>query len=364
MVEWLAGNRIRGTSTERTTTTGFNPVTAVAGGWKELDRTTLGSAGLNIDVNAFGNKRYYMILHSAFTTGSPDIRLQLGDSSALSTGNVYAGRWSENGSTPDSENNTTSSLIYDSVGSTFNHKFCVGYIANLATKEKLVINHSVDSDGTSAGVAPKRSEFAGKWVETTDPLDRLRVFGSSNFAIGDEVVVLGWDPADTHTTNFWEELASVTAVGGTETFETGTFTAKKYLWVQAWIEGDTTNNGLDFYVNSDTGTNYAQRYSDNGGVDGAPTSTNQMFYGGGNSTTEKFFMNAFIINNSANEKLGIANVHNLITAGAGAAPTRRENVGKWITTGSQITKVGFKNRAATTGQNITAGSIIKVWGSD
>jgi hypothetical protein len=89
-----------------------------------------------------------------------------------------------------------------------------------------------------------------------------------------------------------------------------------------------------------------------------------MLYGGGNSTTEKFFMNAFIINNSANEKLGIAHINNLITAGAGTAPTRRETVGKWSNTSTQITKVGFKNRAATTGQNITAGSIIKVWGSN
>ena len=58
MVEWLAGNRIRGTSTERTSTTGFNTVAAVAGGWKELGRTTLGSAGDIIDVTSLADKRY------------------------------------------------------------------------------------------------------------------------------------------------------------------------------------------------------------------------------------------------------------------------------------------------------------------
>jgi hypothetical protein len=62
MVEWLAGNRIRGTSTERTSTTGFNPVTAVAGGWVELGRTTLGSAGDTNSVASLADKRYYMIL--------------------------------------------------------------------------------------------------------------------------------------------------------------------------------------------------------------------------------------------------------------------------------------------------------------
>ena len=63
MVEWLAGNRIRGTNAERTSTTGFNSIPAVAGGWVELGRTTLGSAGDDITVSSLADKRYYMILN-------------------------------------------------------------------------------------------------------------------------------------------------------------------------------------------------------------------------------------------------------------------------------------------------------------
>ena len=41
-LKWLAGNRIEGTSADRTT--GTPAIPATAGGWKELSRTTLGSA--------------------------------------------------------------------------------------------------------------------------------------------------------------------------------------------------------------------------------------------------------------------------------------------------------------------------------
>ena len=37
-------------------------------------------------------------------------------------------------------------------------------------------------------------------------LIQVELFDSS----GTEVVVLGWDPTDTHTDNFWEELGSAT----------------------------------------------------------------------------------------------------------------------------------------------------------
>jgi hypothetical protein len=52
-----------------------------------------------------------------------------------------------------------------------------------------------------------------------------------NSVTNSEAVVLGWDPADTHTSNFWEELASVDLSGGAaDILDSGTFTAKKYLW--------------------------------------------------------------------------------------------------------------------------------------
>ena len=59
MVEWLAGNRIRGTSAERTT---YSWIYQDVGGWKEVGRTTLGSAGTTIDVSSLPDKRYLMMV--------------------------------------------------------------------------------------------------------------------------------------------------------------------------------------------------------------------------------------------------------------------------------------------------------------
>ena len=73
------------------------------------------------------------------------------------------------------------------------------------------------------------------------------------------------------------------------------------------------------------------------------------------------FVNVFIINNSSNEKLGIAHAVNQNTAGAGNAPARQENALKWANTSSQITEIDFTN--AVTG-DFDSGSIVKVWGAD
>ena len=48
-------------------------VDAISGGWKELDRTTLGSAGDTISVTGLADKRYLMILGSKIPSGSSDL---------------------------------------------------------------------------------------------------------------------------------------------------------------------------------------------------------------------------------------------------------------------------------------------------
>ena len=334
------------------------------GGWKELKRTTLESAGDSIDVTSLPNKRYYMVLGNGLWDSAGGGYTQGDWRFNADTGGNYADRWSVNGG-GDGTNVNINRIHQGQIQNDMS--FQIGYISNLADKEKLMIGHQVNRYTAGSATAPERNEYVGKWANTTNVISGINFWnsGTGNWDIGSELVVLGWDPTDTHTTNFWEELASATAVGGTETFETGTFAAKKYLWVQAWIQGDGTNNGLDMYVNSDTGTNYSYRYSTNGAGDTTGTLVKQLLLGGGWASTEKFFMNAFIVNNSANEKLAIGHVvTNIGSTGAGNPPTRREETGKWANTSTQITKVGFKNRESTTGQNISAGSMIKVWGHD
>ena len=350
MVEWLAGNRIQGTSTERTTGAGFNPISAVAGGWKEVGRTTLGSSSSTITVSSLPDKKYYMALceFQADAVGGTDSAFRFNSDS----GSNYATRYSSNGGADNTAINQDDFYSNQSGGS--RDEFQVGYFSNLAGKEKLGITYVTHHGSSGAGTAPVRNEAVGKWANTTDSINSIQTYFSDGGAqAGDELVILGWDPADTHTTNFWEELASVNASGSSSTLSSGTITAKKYLWLQFY--SDNMGAGT-IRFNSDTGNNYSRRYSANGGSDVTSLSLGYLPIG---YTTTAIFHNIFIINNSANEKLCIIHDSERNTAGAGNAPYRMEEVGKWANTSSQITQIDLSQNS-----NFASSSILKVWGSN
>ena len=343
MVEWLAGNRITGTSTERTSTTGFNPVAGVVGGWKEVGRTTLGGTGA-LDVSSLADKRYLMyLLHKPSGGSAIDMRLN------SDTGTNYSRRYSNNGT--DNSNASQTGLFGGNLYFGDYNEFMVSYVSNVSTKEKLGIAHLVG--GNTAGTAPSRLEIVSKWDNTSTAIDRLTTSGSG-LPTGSELVVLGWDPADTHTSNFWEELYS----GSGTSIDTGVagFTAKKYLWIQIYQDG-LTSATAKMVLNGDTGSTNALRYS----LDGATDSTfinnsSGLLYRSGVTGDDEAFTNIFMINNSSQNKLAIT--HNVVsrTAGAGTAPNRQEIVNK-STVSAQITDIQL---TGTYGSN----SIMKIWGSD
>ncbi|MDC3251744.1 hypothetical protein OAU96_02415 [Planctomycetota bacterium] len=350
-IEWLAGNRLRGTTAER-------PVGILAspsvGGWVEVGRTTLGSAGDDITVSSLADKRYYMFLTSALNSGDNSLFLQMGNGS-VDTGSNYAQRFSNDGAADGSGVNQTKIFCGDNNTSP---KFNVGYIANLSAKEKLYQGWEVMQNTAGAGTAPRRMESTGKWANTSNPLDTINFNNTmgGSYDTGSEMVVLGWDPTDTHTTNFWEELASVDQTTGANTLSSGVFTSKKYLWIQCYLD---TNDGHDpvFRVGNTTvdTSNYAFRRNYNGGSDTTHTSQASIVIG---NTLTNCFHNIFIINNSANEKLIIYNGNSVSTAGAGTQPERTEVVGKWANTSSQIDIVDFYKSGASYKGNL------RVWGSD
>ena len=323
------------------------------GGWVELGRTTLGSAGDNITVSSLSNKRYYMILQ--------DIRASVNTTQGnwrfnSDTGTNYAGRRNYNGGT---DYTTTSSTYIESGGYDAGvPAFQISYVANYTSKEKLLQGHAGWSDATGAATAPNRQEITGKWANTSNAINEIisHNAGAGDYASGSELVVLGWDPADTHTNNFWEELASVNG-DGTGGFGTGSFTAKKYLWIQMWLD-PSTNQFPKLQFNSDGANNYSSRKSVNGAADATTTSFSGFDLV--NSTSTPSFINIFIINNSSNEKLGIAHSVDQNTAGAANAPNRDERVGKWANTSNQITSIDV---VPDTG-NYSTSSILKVWGAN
>jgi len=356
MVEWLAGNRIRGTSTERTSTSGFNPISAVSGGWKELGRTTLGSAGDVIDVTSLPDKRYYMILADFIADGRLDPRLTFN----ADTGSNYSQRTSYNGGS-DSTSTSRSDVSGANRQAGGTNLFGYYYISNLSSKEKLLQHWWANTHpGVGAGTAPERTEWVAKWTNTSNAVDQVTSTNADtgDFDTGSEVVVLGWD-TDNDNTNFWEELASVELTGTADTISSGTITAKKYLWVQFYQKSSGDSN-INMIFNNDTGSNYARRGSNDGGTDFTSTSSSALSFQT-SDTDSAHFLNMFIVNNSANEKLGISHGVTQNTAGAGNAPQRKEQVHKWANTSSQITEIDINN---TDSGSYASGTIMKVWGSD
>ena len=357
-MSYLDSKRIVGTNAQRT-----GSFTNVIGGWKEIGRTTLGSATDKIDVESLTNKRYYMVLfdHQGQANTNATIRVRYNNTG--NSDNEYAGRWSTNGASDSTYVNELSNFIGQHSEDT-SPKFRVSYIANLSNKEKLIQGRMVEQNTAGAGTAPNRAEDAEKWDNATDAISSIEYdvgAGTNSFNTGSEVVVLGYDPDDTHTDNFWEELASVELSSTASEIDSGTFTAKKYLWVQGFANAvSATDIVLEF--NSDTGNNYARRNSADGGTDTTATSQPHadMGYGIGSNSHNKFF-NSFIINNASNEKLMINHVMHSGGAGAGNAPSRNESVTKWANTSDQITQIKFQ---AIDSSGFGSGSFIKIWGSN
>ena len=350
-ITYKSGRRIQATAADFGTNGSGTP--AVAGGWKEVGRTIFGGGGSSISVTGIADKRYYMILNDTVQAGAGDHYLQFN----TDTGSNYSGRRSANGAADTTATSTSEFEANDQTNGSGN--LGVSYWSNLATKEKLGLGHFVSGSTAGAGNAPYRSEFTMKWANTSNAISSYQHKGNSNFNSGSEVVVLGWDDSDTHTTNFWEELADVSLSSTNTSLDSGTFTAKKYLWVQMYQKGMTGNNTL-YNFNSDTGSNYARRWKIDGGTEFTTGSTTGLMCHNAVGTQTDNFFNMFIVNNSANEKLVISHSAYTISTGAGSAPSREEHVGKWANTSSQITSIQFDHG----GSNFGIGSSIKVWGSN
>jgi len=332
-------------------------VGGAVGGWVELGRTTLGSDTSPITVSSLSDKRYYMLLCDYGTQGTNnDHSFRLNNDS----GSNYSERYNFNGGT---DGTFTSDTEININGGTANlRNFNVSYLANISSKEKLMISHAIQSNTSGATDTFTRSEIAAKWANTSSAVNRIDAVTTNGggYKSGDELVVLGWDPADTHTTNFWEELASVTTGSAGDTLQSGTISAKKYLWIQASYKNDGAAdiNALPRF-NGDGGANYSKRSSTNGGVENTRINRTWIDLESGGQTQR--FANMFIINNASTEKLCIYHQMDYGASGSGTAPNRIEGVAKWANTSSQITSIEWDQRDA---GDYAAGAELRVWGAD
>jgi hypothetical protein len=329
------------------------------GGWVELGRTTLGSTSDSITVSSLADKRYLMVLYHILDAGQANNKIRLGYSS-VDTGSNYSFRGSTNGASDATAINSNDINITQDQAD--DDKFGYYYIANLSSKEKLLQGWASErGDNIGSANPPARKEWVGKWTNSTNPIDTINQYNSAtgDYTSGSEVVVLGWDPADTHTNNFWEELASVELGSVNSTIDSGTFTAKKYLWFQVYVKGSSVANRMHLRMNNLSTGIYADTYSSNGTAYSTDINSGSARISNNNDTLPKF-VSGFMINNASNEKLGICHEIGQNTAGAGTAPNRTESVFKIANTSVQATSLQIINLSGTW----NTGSILKVWGAD
>tara|TARA_R110000824_G_C15159844_1_gene671784 strand:+ start:25 stop:1062 length:1038 start_codon:yes stop_codon:yes gene_type:complete len=337
----------------------YNFAAGEIGSWKEIDRETLIGSANDMTVGTFAQNRYYMILWNGIATGGTldDIYLQTGNTT-VDTGTSYAAR--VNNGNPDQEYPSVTNMLIDKNNGAFD-RFGYLYMTNIADQEKLLQGERIQSNGATATTAPLHLNSIGKWADTLNVADILKFTnqGSGNFNNGSEVIILAWTPSTSQlpADNFWQELASTDlSAGAADDISSGTFTAKKYLWVQTFMElnGTTITGNVNF--NGDVANNYSQKRSSNGGAWGASDTNSTIDVRGGEAKDR--FENLFILNVPTKEKLIIGS---MMASPVSSSPDRTKYVAKWENA-SQITEINYNNTDA--GGSYGTKTMIKVWGHD
>ena len=330
--------------------------------YKVIGRTAV-SSGDDIDVTVTA-KDNMMVLQHLVPSGQVDQGMHFNDDGGSGGSSNYAWRIRRGGSVTGQGINTyrlnTEELYPNTAFEVFNMQHTNG-------QEKLLQWNVAMATTTGAGTAPSRTEGVGKWANTGN-VTKVSFTGISSvpYATGSEVVVLGCDNDESNSgTNAWQLLASVDTSTAHDVIDTGTFTNKKYLWLQCYVEGDTNANGSWIFNDDTNQTGYAIRRSNNGGADtgqyaGNNPAGSEGAYDGWGATGAGKYYNMFIVNNGANEALWINHLAIGDSTGAGDAPNRNEVVGKWDLTDS-ITRIRIKNQDANTDYDTSS---IRVWGFD
>lgn len=206
----------------------------------------------------------------------------------------------------------------------------------------LVVSHN--QDGTlKAGAVDNAAVLASNVVETPK-IKNANVTATK----------IDWASTGANGGIWWEEIGRTTLGSNADSISV-TVAARKYLCVLISTDttGGNTTHGIRF--NSDTGNNYAIRYSD--GV----TSTSQseiLIQGAINIPT---YITLYITNITAKEKF-VQIGRNGGATGAGNAPTTIDRgTGKWANTAAQITTIELRN---TSTGDYTSGSELVVLGHD
>ena len=159
---------------------------------------------------------------------------------------------------------------------------------------------------------------------------------------------------------FYRELIRKTLTSASDTIDSGTFDASKNLLILGnFISAGNIKPELQF--NSETGTEYSRRGSQNGASDSTETSANYIdpiIYQGGTGNSILAVTN--VVNETDEEKLSQTQACYSGSEGAGTATDRTYFNGKFVDSSNDITSVQYTNTEA---GDFASGSQIIILGS-
>ena len=357
MVEYLDGGRIQASINAS--------VSANYTGWKEFSRHTLDGNADKLQVSSLPQSRYFMVLaHIIPESASSQVsHVTLDDE----TGSSYAERTtSYNGAEVSGNTNRFFTTHSDKTIESGGGRFITFFMTNPETKDKFLIGRCTESNttGTStdslvmiSGVGRTyagANSFDNTWSQSIEIINDE----SGGFGSGSELVVLEYDPDQTDTSGqFWEQLADVELSSAGNIIDSGTFTAKKYIWYQIYRKTETSNPYMEIRFNNDSTSNiYKRRYEENGG--NSTTSAGDELIPTFRSNDE--FINGFLLNRDDKEKLTHGDL--VCSNSDTSIPQRWRWCGKYATN-TEVTRIQADNGNGSANQ-FASGSWIKVWGHD
>ena len=158
----------------------------------------------------------------------------------------------------------------------------------------------------------------------------------------------------------WTKAGTTTLTGTADIIDIDPVTDNKFITLlhHGLYSGDS--NGT-FNFNNDTGSNYAQRNNYAGGSEGTSVSQTKFSYND-SSTHDSIFSVSYVSNFDTEEKLFVTHHGTVTSTGAGTAPYRTEQVGKWSNTNDEIDSI--KHTQSSGGGDYLTDSNVSVIGSD
>ena len=237
--------------------------------WAKAGSTTLTTSGDDLDITSMTASKFNQILAHEIPTGDADIDLTFNDN----TGSNYARRTNYDGGT----DSTAVSQADLAIGfNPANDIFQVMYWADISGEEKLGIQFSCKRNTAGAGTAPRRSEQAMKFTDTSARITRVDYNNTNtgSYDTDSNITVLGSDITPAAAIPFAENVQAGSRAEITDTRKMYHFEAGSPIETLDSTNGTTdwnvTNGGSDITIDTSnneidiTGTGTKSGYYDLG----------------------------------------------------------------------------------------------------